>query len=86
MLITNKFSKKLKEIRKDRKISRKMLSEMTGITRTTITAYEKGDRLVSQKHHLLINKVLSEPKSDSKSDKYQFDLMVMLKRFKRKIS
>ncbi|MBO1126570.1 helix-turn-helix domain-containing protein [Enterococcus faecalis] len=73
----------LMEMRKDKKISQKELSEKTGIARTTITSYEKGSRKISTKHSTLLNEVLGESKNNSTSSRKEIDVGMMLKSFRK---
>lgn len=41
------FSCIIKELRKEKNFTQKMVEELTGIDRTTISAYEKGIRIPS---------------------------------------
>lgn len=48
------FSKKLKELRKSHKYTQYMLEILTGIDRTTISAYENGTREPSYKNLIIL--------------------------------
>lgn len=73
---------KLKQCRKEQKLSQQKLAELSGIKRSTIGSYEKGLRTISKENELILSKVLSIDGIFNDEKNPTEELLHSLKRFK----
>ena len=62
--MNNTFGKRLKQIRKNKKISQKELADISGVSTPSISSFENGHRMPNLYHFRLICKALEVKSSD----------------------